>query len=264
LWVSSRRPPLGFKHEPWRVARSPAPLRLTYAAGDHIATDILRDGRILFEAPFPDGSGSKTRDIYTVYPDGSGVETYRCDHGHDRHSARETESGDIVFETAGHLAEFASPSTVEIPLNTAVRRATGVPVRPRTPPKWFPSSLGDRNGANTLCLNVYTSKDRIPEAIVNFVRVWAQDQGAAVALGEAPVEHDGSFYVNVPSERPIRFELLDANRKTVAAEKGWLWMRRGEQRVCVGCHAGPERAPDNAAPQVLLRTTEPVRMELPK
>jgi hypothetical protein len=78
------------------------------------------------------------------------------------------------------------------------------------------------------------------------------------------VEQDGSFYVNVPSERPIRFELLDRNRKTVVAEKGWFWMRRGEQRVCVGCHAGPERAPDNAAPQVLLRTTEPVKMELPK
>jgi hypothetical protein len=138
-------------------------------------------------------------------------------------------------------------------------------VRPRTPPKWFPSSLGDRNGANTLCLNVYTSKERIPEAAITAVRVWAQkNDGSPVALGEAPVEQDGSFYVNVPSERPIRFELLDRNRKTVVAEKGWFWMRRGEQRVCVGCHAGPERAPDNAAPQVLLRTTEPVKMELPK
>jgi hypothetical protein len=84
--------------------------------------------------------------------------------------------------------------------------------------------------------------------------------GAAVMLGEAPVEKDGSFFVNPPSETPIRFELLDHAGKTAAAEKGWFWARRGEQRVCVGCHAGPERAPENAVPEVLLRSTEPVKM----
>jgi len=94
--------------------------------------------------------------------------------------------------------------------------------------------------------------------------VWAQDDaGAVVAIGQAPVEKDGSFFVQVPSERPIRFELLDGNSKTVRAAQGWFWVRRGEQRVCVGCHAGPERAPDNAVPAVLLRTTDPVKMTFP-
>jgi len=37
-------------------------------------------------------------------------------------------------------------------------------------------------------------------------------------------------------------------------------MRPSEQRICAGCHAGPERAPDNLAPAVLLRTTDPVKM----
>ena len=40
----------------------------------------LRDGRILFESGFPLGSGS-TPELYLVYADGSGVESYRCDHG---------------------------------------------------------------------------------------------------------------------------------------------------------------------------------------
>jgi hypothetical protein len=74
------------------------------------------------------------------------------------------------------------------------------------------------------------------------------------------VEKDGSFFVNPPSETAIRFELLDRSAKIVAAEKGWFWARRGEQRVCVGCHAGPERAPENAVPQVLQRSTEPVKL----
>ena len=84
--------------------------------------------------------------------------------------------------------------------------------------------------------------------------------GATILLGQTAVDPDGSFFLQVPSERPIRFELLDGNAKTVRAAQTWFWMRRGEQRVCVGCHAGPERAPDNFAPAVLLRTTDPVKM----
>jgi Hydrazine synthase alpha subunit middle domain len=96
------------------------------------------------------------------------------------------------------------------------------------------------------------------------VQVWGlNDRGSPVALGKAPVESDGSFYVQAPSETPLRFELLDGAGKTVAAEKGWFWARKGEQRVCVGCHAGPERAPENLSPQVLLHTQKPVPMGKP-
>jgi hypothetical protein len=35
-------------------------------------------------------------------------------------------------------------------------------------------------------------------------------------------------------------------------------VRHGEQRICVGCHTGPEQAPENRVPAVLLRTTTPV------
>jgi hypothetical protein len=140
-----------------------------------------------------------------------------------------------------------------------------VPVRVRPAPPYHPSSLGDREGANLLCLSSYVSKsEQIPKGSVAEVRVWSMnDRGGAVALGKAPVETDGSFYVQAPSETPLRFELLDGAGKTVAAEKGWFWTRKGEQRVCVGCHAGPERAPENLSPQVLLRTQKPVPMGKP-
>jgi hypothetical protein len=267
----------------------------------------LRDGRILFEGPHPASAG---RDLYAVYSDGSGVETYRCDHARDRHAARELLSGDILFEIAGRLARFTSSRAIQVEsplpdgefagpaaeiapgdwllsyrsnsstpyglyrwksgkLSPEVAGAAGagafqpVLVRARAVPKRHPSALGDRDGANLLCLNVYTSKLRIPEGTVTAVRVWAlDDRGAGLKVGQAPVEKDGSFYVQAPSERPIRFELLDRNLRTVAAEKGWFWARRGEQRVCVGCHAGPERSPENAVPDVLRRTTEPVRLTM--
>ena len=43
-------------------------------------------------------------------------------------------------------------------------------------------------------------------------------------------------------------------------ENGWFWMRPSEQRICVGCHTGPERAPENKVPEVLLKTIVPVKM----
>jgi hypothetical protein len=73
--------------------------------------------------------------------------------------------------------------------------------------------------------------------------------------GTAQVEKDGSFYLRVPGDVPLRIELLDAGGKTVKSEAGWFWLRSGEQRICVGCHAGPERAPDNTVPMVLQRST---------
>jgi hypothetical protein len=300
--VYARRSPAGFQIETAQLTGNDRN-RLTYGPGDHIPTAVLRDGRILFEAPHP-GSGPG-RDAFAVYVDGSGVETYRCDHGRDRHSGAQLASGEIVFESGGRLARFTSALAVQTDLPAvsgefagrvaeiapgewlvSYRVASGEPfgiyrwrvgqgaperimssgvepvlVQAHAVPKRHPSSLGNREGANLLCLNVYTSRSRLPEAAVASVRVWALDNaGAAVALGEAPVEKDGSFFVQTPSERAIRFELLDRAGRTVAAEKGWFWARRGEQRICVGCHAGPERAPENAVPQTLLRSTEPANL----
>jgi hypothetical protein len=64
--------------------------------------------------------------------------------------------------------------------------------------------------------------------------------------------------VQAAGDRALRFILLDAEGKTLRQEQGWFWVRRGEQRICVGCHTGPERAPENRVPEVLLRTTIPV------
>lgn len=299
--IYSRRTPRGYQLEIAPLAGG-APLQLTYAAGDHFATDVLRDGRVLFEAPH---AASADRDLYTIYVDGSGVESVRCDHGPDRSAGRQLASGDIVFVTPAGLARFTSARAVALPLAAPKGQYAGpaaeldsgellvawragaqtpyglyrwprmekvmanatqpVLLRPHPVPLRHPSSLGDRNGANLLCLNAYTSRGgNIPAGLIHAVRVFAQDDaGTTVKLGEAPVESDGSFYLNVPSERPLRFELLDKAAAVVRSQKGWLWMRRGEQRVCVGCHAGPERAPDNAVPAVLLRTTDPVKLAMP-
>ena len=284
------------------------PLALTYGPANFLPTDVLQDGRVLFEASQPMGKESGP-EIYTVYPDGSGVESYRCDHGKARHQGRQVSSGDIIFASSLGLAKFTSARAQEVELSAPSgeyagdiaetssgdwllpwRRDDKSPfqlmlwtpgtkaVRPvvsedganvieptllaeRSVPHRYPSGLHDWPGANLLCLNAYTSKYQFAAGSIHSVRVYTRDAaGAATLLGTAPVERDGSFFVHVPADRPLQIELLDGAGKTLKRESGFFWMRRGEQRGCVGCHAGPETAPENAVPMTLLKSTTPADM----
>lgn len=284
------------------------PLPLTYGPADFLPTDVLRDGRILFEAAYPLG-GEATAEIYTVYSDGSGVESYRCDHGEGRHSGRQISSGDIVLASGSGLARFSSAHAQQMhisapageyagevvethagdwllpwraganapfqlmlwtPGSPALRPAVAeqnvdavqpVLIAERSVPNRHPSGLHDWPNANLLCLNAYTSKYQFAAGSIHSVRFYARnDAGNPKLLGTAPVERDGSFFVQVPTEKPLQIELLDSGGKTLKREAGFFWMRRGEQRACVGCHAGPETSPENAVPMILLQSTTPADM----
>ena len=285
------------------------PLALTYGPGNSLPTDVLRDGRVLFEASFPFGEKG-IPELYTVYSDGSGVESYRCDHGVPRHAGKQVESGDIVFASGKGLARFTSARAKEVEISAPVGEYAGdvaetnagnwlissrtngrfqlmwwkpgepnlraaveqqgsdavqpVFVKPRPVPKRHPSGLHDWSVGNLLCLNAYASKYKFAEATVRSVRLYARSgNGESQLLGTAPVEPDGSFFVQVTGDQPLQIELVDASSKTLKRETGWFWLRRGEQRACVGCHAGPETAPENAVPMVLLKSTTPADMTHP-
>lgn len=286
-------------------ANGPERLPITYSPGSALPLDVLRDGRILFEAAYPLG-GSAVTELYTVYSDGSGVEAYRCDHGASRHAGRQVASGDIVLVSGQQLARFTSPLAHAVKISAPAGEYAGdvlelqdgawlLPWRPdlrrpyqlvrwvpgsnrlspvlpnsgnesiepallaaRPVPNRHPSGLHDWSYANLLCLNAYTGKFKITPSSLASVRLYTQDAlGHPKLLGEAPVEKDGSFYVRTPADQPLQIELRDRAGKIVQKETGWFWLRRGEQRICVGCHTGPETAPENAVPRILLRSTIP-------
>ncbi len=283
-------------------------LPLSYGPANFLPTDVLRDGRILFEAGYPLGTDT-TPELYTVYSDGSGVESYRCDHGTARHSGRQSSSGDIIFALAHGLGRFTSAKAQQLPVSAPagdyagdvaeaastewllswrpdtkshfriMRWSAGAKdlqpvledanasvlqptlIAPHAMPNRHPSGLHDWNSANLLCLNAYTSKYAFGPGSIRTVRMYTRDNsGNTKLLGTAPVENDGSFFVQVPTEQPLQIELLDGAGRTLRREAGFFYMRRGEQRACVGCHAGPETAPENAVPQILLRSTTPADM----
>lgn len=279
--------------------------RLTFAPGPYMTDDVLRDGRILFEAERTPG----TRELYTVYPDGTGVEALRCDHGPDRGDARQLASGDYIFSSGKRLARITSGTAEQTELDEPDGNAIGpvgevspgvwllsrrgklggfhlyrwnaehrllthletpadlsavqpIAVAARALPREFPSALvASRTAGNLLCLNARISRTPIDGPAVRTARVYTRDaQGKPALLGQTPVEGDGSFYVQVPADRPLRIELTDAEGKTVRREAGWFWMRPSEQRICVGCHTGPEQAPENKVPEILLKMIVPVKM----
>ncbi|MGA2261874.1 MAG: hypothetical protein ABSH28_10590 [Acidobacteriota bacterium] len=75
-------------------------------------------------------------------------------------------------------------------------------------------------------------------------------------LGEAPVEPDGSFFVEVPADTPFLIQLLDASGKALETMPRWMWVRRGTSRGCIGCHENKELAPEN-------RVSDAVRKAVP-
>ncbi len=314
--VWAERTPWGFQLESAEDGHPPdyAPLNptatgmrpLSYTQASAFPSDVLADGRILFEAGYPLGSGV-TPELYLVYGDGTGVESYRCDHGKARWGGTQLANGDVVFTHGSSLARFTSPlareSSIVAPhaeyAGAIAETASGawlmsartgaekhyalklwkpgaaalqtllvvsgenlvepVLVASRTPPKRHPSGLHLWDYANMMALDARLSREGDLRMAPAAVRLEKQDaQGHSVVSGTAPVEADGSFFVKVPADQPIRFALLDAKGAVVRQEQGWIWIRGGEQRYCVGCHTGPERTSQNHLPAVLLSTTAAV------
>jgi hypothetical protein len=134
-------------------------------------------------------------------------------------------------------------------------------------PKKFWSTLNlDSKEGYFISLDSYSSADapngRVASAIAQ-VRVVTRRSGEEQesVLGQAPVEKDGSFYVEVPANQPVRFELLDADGKLIVAEKSWIWARPGEQRGCAGCHGDKALAPENRWPMTLKRFDTPTHLD---
>lgn len=133
-----------------------------------------------------------------------------------------------------------------------------VVVAPRTRPNRHPSGLHPWSFANLLVLDSRLSRAGDLKTAPASVRLETLDDRGRVAInGTAPIDSDGSFFVQVPGDKPIRFALLDQKGAVLRREQGWFWSRGGEQRICVGCHTGPERASENRVPAVLMRTTTP-------
>jgi hypothetical protein len=297
--------------------------RVTFGSAPFQLETVHRDGRIVASAPRPltqNSASDDTRVFYTLRPDGTALESFRCLHQEKatQANAEELSDGSLLFvrksltdtAVAGSLIEISQGALNGTPLGSreaayesarqlfdhylvvsmqtaiSARSAsrfdlylfylkTGtlrehlqtsaeassiqpVPVLPRPIPKHYWNTLNpESTTGNFISLNSYLSADdpsgHIGTAIAR-VRVFALDStdGQEHNLGEAPVEADGSFFVKVPANHPVRFVLLDAKGGIIREEHSWIWARPGEQRGCTGCH-GKNTPHDSSVPLSKIR-----------
>jgi HEAT repeat protein len=79
-------------------------------------------------------------------------------------------------------------------------------------------------------------------------------------LGTVPLAPDGSFQVEVPADTAIAFQMVDAEGRSELNEMSWIYVRPGEQRGCVGCHAPRQTAPPTGRPMMLAAGAAPLRL----
>jgi hypothetical protein len=81
------------------------------------------------------------------------------------------------------------------------------------------------------------------------VRFLAQAEGGPLeVLGTAPAQADGSCLAEVPADRALGFEALDAQGRVLRRVAPVVWVRPGENRLCLGCHEPHNRSPRNQRP----------------
>ena len=83
-------------------------------------------------------------------------------------------------------------------------------------------------------------------------------------LGEASVESDGSFFLDVPARTPLRLETLDKSGRVLDSMRSWIWVMPVERRGCIGCHEDRELTPPNRHVLALRKAPQPIGVEPPK
>ena len=85
------------------------------------------------------------------------------------------------------------------------------------------------------------------DSLAGSIRISTLEGELAVVEAKA----DGSFYIKVDAETPLRFEALNNQGEVVRGPSDWIYLRPNERRACTGCHADPELAPRNIQPMAV-------------
>lgn len=210
--------------------------------------------------PFPDG---RLVVSYTPGDESYGVYFFDCDTGtvgrmlyddpdwHDIDALpaapREEPTGRITIvvdsEETGHLqclnvydSDRPEAGSINVGDVKRVRFVEGLPLT--------------EEARSSLPESVFRASDSAPSLLP------AACLGGTRIIGESPVEADGSFLVELPADTPFFIQTLDENGMALQTMRGWMWVRRGSRRGCIGCHENKELSPVN-------RTTDALRKSAP-
>ena len=151
------------------------------------------------------------------------------------------------------LAMLPTDNTMDVDFyynNSDSHAVEPVIVMERPLPKKLPSTVNiSMESGYFICMDANQSDIDVLDEKATKIQVL----GINSVLGEAPVSEDGSFYVEIGADQPIRFQSLDDQGEVVRGPSSWMWVRPNERRGCVGCHEDRETAPENVVPKAIER-----------
>ncbi|MCK5134952.1 MAG: hypothetical protein KAR19_04130 [Bacteroidales bacterium] len=117
-------------------------------------------------------------------------------------------------------------------------------------PRNLPDEVDDKQSTGLLlCQNINVTATPFGSELNPLLKATRVELlGIDKSLGIVPVEEDGSVYLKVIADTPVRFQTLDEDGRIVYGPSAWIWLRPFERRGCVGCHEDPELSPENFVP----------------
>lgn len=244
--------------------------RLTWHTAPDSAPQMMPDGRMVF---------SSQGGLYAVNADGTDFAEFSTHEGSPgKRDPIVTADGQVVFAEPGGLSAVSLRRNLHsyrrIAADVAFDSYTALPdggilliqkgklsqlgggawpgegilqaraLVPRPEPDGRSSVVDETKPTGKLyCLSVHTTDTEDSEwpRLVKRLRLIGPKNEP---IGEADLEPDGSFQVEVPANRPVRIQVLDA-RGAVRRQCAEIWVRNNENRGCIGCHEDGELAPEN-------------------
>ncbi len=223
--------PLGGGDLAYVTLRRPLHSRALFAAsgdGAYIDPLPLADGGVMASYRRPGAKSSYG--LYRIDPDsGERLEQVHVKEGFDVLDAH---------ELAPHPRVQGRSSVVDLSKNTGVFFCIS-------------SHISDRSGLTHLRRGGLASL-RVVEGLP-IVDGNSTSRVGERTLGQAPIESDGSFHIEVPPGVPLRFEVLDATGATLATQDSWTWVMPREWRGCIGCHEDREMVAPNVLAEACIK-----------
>ncbi len=241
-------------------ARGAEARRITFGAGADVDPIVLPDGRILYASWQPDAGFL----LWTVHPDGTGaarlpgahggvpfaVEPYLVDASTLRYRARGPD-----VDAGVRQVDLRAPGAGSTPVPTDAHAAERLRVLASRQVQGHLSLVKPELAFGTL-LGIDPRREH---ERARALRVRRYPDGAR--LGDVPLADDGSFFVRVPADMPLVFDLVDELGAGIATQSTPIWVRPNEVRACVSCHHDRQTAPPNRRPLAVL--SDPVTLEHP-
>jgi hypothetical protein len=136
-------------------------------------------------------------------------------------------------------------------------------VGPHTKPPGRSSVVTDDDSvAELYCLDAYMSGQSVRSRETSAIDKIRILQGEHL-LGEAQVEPDGSFFVEVPAKTPLHLASIGHDGTILDQMQSVFWVMPGERRGCIGCHEDREMTPPNRHVMALTKRAQTIGSAAP-